>query len=70
MKGPSAYCGGLYLASLHVMSIIASILNEPNDCIKYRDILEKGKISMEQKLWNKDGKYYLFDTSGTKTIMR
>lgn len=67
MKGPSIYCGGLFLASLHVMSVVANILDQPNDCIKYRDILEKGKKSIEEKLWN--GKYYNFDTSGTKTIM-
>lgn len=67
MTGPSIYCGGLYLASLHVMSIMANILDQPNDCIKYREILEKGKQSIEEKLWN--GSYYNFDTSGTKNIM-
>jgi len=67
MNGPSAYCGGLFLASVHVMSVMSSILNEPNDCIKYREIFEKGKKSMEEKLWN--GKYYNFDTSGTTSIM-
>lgn len=67
MSGPSIYCGGLYLAALHVMSVMANILDKPNDCIKYREILEKGKKSIEEKLWN--GTYYNFDTSGTKTIM-
>jgi non-lysosomal glucosylceramidase len=67
MSGPSIYCGGLYLASLHVMSIMANIMDQPNDCIKYRDLLEKGKKAVEEKLWN--GTYYNFDTSGTKDIM-
>lgn len=67
MSGPSIYCGGLYLAALHVMSVMANILDKPNDCIKYREILEKGKKAIEEKLWN--GSYYNFDTSGTKTIM-
>lgn len=67
MRGPSIYCGGLFLASLHVMSVVANLLDQPNDCIKYRDLLEKGKKSVEEKLWN--GKYYNFDGSGTKTIM-
>jgi non-lysosomal glucosylceramidase len=67
MSGPSIYCGGLFLASLHVMSVMANVLDQPNDCIKYRDILEKGKKAVEEKLWN--GSYYNFDTSGTKIVM-
>lgn len=67
MSGPSIYCGGLFLAGLHVMSVMANILNEPNDCIKYHEILEKGKKAIEEKLWN--GSSYNFDTSGTKIIM-
>lgn len=67
MSGPSIYCGGLFLASLHVMSIMANILDHPNDCIKYRDVLEKGRKAIDEKLWN--GTYYNFDTSGTKIIM-
>lgn len=46
---------------------MASILDQPNDCIKYRDILEKGRKAIDEKLWN--GSYYNFDTSGTKIIM-
>ena len=68
MSGPSAYCGSLYLAALRVMVEIATILNDTESSLKFKAILEKGKVSMEEKLWN--GKYYLFDSSGTKTIMR
>lgn len=49
------------------MAIMANLLDQPNDCIKYSEILEKGRKSIEEKLWN--GSYYKYDTSGTKTIM-
>lgn len=69
MDGPSAYCGGLWLASLHCMSVMANLLDKPEDCIKYCDLLEKGKKSFEEKLWQ--GNYYRFDTtpSGKETVM-
>lgn len=67
MSGPSSYCGSLFLASLHVMSTMASILGLDDDAKKYSEILEKGKKSFEEKLWN--GQYYNFDTSGSKNIM-
>lgn len=69
MDGPSAYCSGLWLASLHCMASMANLLDQPQDYIFYSDILEKGKKSMEEKLWN--GKFYKFDTSnGAKeTVM-
>lgn len=43
------------------MSAMSNILNESNDCTHYGKILEKGKRSMEEKLWN--GHYYQFDTA-------
>jgi len=61
MDGPSAYCSGLWLAALQSMSAMATILDQPNDCLRYQDILEKGKKSLEEKLWN--GSYYRFDLS-------
>lgn len=69
MDGPSAYCGGLWLASLHCMTVMANALDLPEECIKYSDILEKGRKSFDEKLWN--GKFYKFDTSrGSKdTVM-
>jgi uncharacterized protein (DUF608 family) len=68
MSGPSAYCGGLFLASLQVMKEVSGIMNDNESVVKYESILEKGKQSFQDKLWN--GQYYLFDLSGTKTIMR
>lgn len=69
MEGPSAYCSGLWLGALQTISAMATILDQPNDCIKYQEILEKGKQSLEEKLWN--GKYYRFDLSNNnkETIM-
>ncbi|CAD7086391.1 unnamed protein product [Hermetia illucens] len=61
MEGPSAYCSGLWLAALQCISAIATILDQPNDCIHYQEVLEKGKQSLQEKLWN--GTYYRFDTS-------
>lgn len=60
MDGPSSYCGSLWLASLHCMSVMATMLDQSEDCIKYREILEKGKASFEEKLWA--GSYYKFDS--------
>lgn len=57
----SAYCSGLWLAALQCMSAMANILEQSNDCIRYGDILDKGKRSFEDKLWN--GHYYQFDTA-------
>ncbi|KAI8121146.1 Non-lysosomal glucosylceramidase [Lucilia cuprina] len=69
MEGPSAYCSGLWLAALQSMSVMSTLLDQPNDCLRYQDILEKGKHSLEEKLWN--GSYYRFDTSNSHkdTIM-
>ncbi|XP_053672231.1 non-lysosomal glucosylceramidase isoform X1 [Anopheles nili] len=65
MDGPSAYCGGLWLASLHCMSTMASLLDQSDDSDRYREILDKGRASFEEKLWN--GTYYRFDAqSGSK----
>uniref|UniRef100_A0A1B0AJL2 Non-lysosomal glucosylceramidase n=1 Tax=Glossina pallidipes TaxID=7398 RepID=A0A1B0AJL2_GLOPL len=61
MDGPSAYCSGLWLAALQTMATMATLLDQPNDFLRYQDILEKGKHSLEEKLWN--GHYYRFDTA-------
>lgn len=65
----SAYCGGLWLAALHCMTVMASLLDQPDDSLKYSEILDRGKKSFEEKLWN--GTYYRFDlaTSDKEAIM-
>lgn len=60
MDGPSAYCAGLWLAALQCISTMANLVDKPEDSAKYSAILEKGKQSLEEKLWNKT--YYKFDT--------
>lgn len=54
----SAYCGGLWLASLRTMSEIAKVLGYPEDIKKYNNILQRGKKAYERKLWNGNGAYY------------
>lgn len=60
MDGPSAYCAGLWLAALQCISTMANLIDKPEDTAKYAEILDKGKKSLEEKLWNKT--YYKFDT--------
>ncbi|XP_041043261.1 non-lysosomal glucosylceramidase isoform X3 [Carcharodon carcharias] len=61
VTGPSAYCGGLWLASVCVMCKMAEILKIDEEYKKYKDILERGKEAFERILWN--GKYYNYDSS-------
>nr|CAD7442175.1 unnamed protein product [Timema bartmani] len=70
MKGPSAYCGSLWLAALFCISKMADLVGETGVAARYRAILEKAKQAFQKKLWN--GQYYNFDCSGTphsKAIM-
>lgn len=75
MHGPSAYCGGLWLASLAVMiEMIKNSDMDPtekeSDLALYSDTLKKGSESYNVKLWT--GDYYKFDGSTTeqgKSIM-
>ena len=48
----SAYCGGLWLASLRVMQEIANVLGIPDEAAKYVNILKKGKKAYHALLWN------------------
>ncbi|XP_062898894.1 non-lysosomal glucosylceramidase [Mobula hypostoma] len=61
VTGPSAYCGGLWLASACVMCKMAEILKKDSDYEKYQDILRRGKEAFDRILWN--GKYYNYDSS-------
>ncbi len=64
MEGPSAYCGGLYLAAATAMIRMAESMREPDIGSKYRDVRERGMRAYETKLWN--GSYYNYDASGGK----
>ncbi|XP_046855881.1 non-lysosomal glucosylceramidase-like isoform X2 [Xenia sp. Carnegie-2017] len=61
VSGPSAYCGGLWLAALRAMSEIARVLGYREDIKKYNNLLQRGKRAYERKLWN--GRYYNYDCS-------
>ncbi|XP_061769627.1 non-lysosomal glucosylceramidase isoform X2 [Nerophis ophidion] len=60
--GPSAYCGGLWLASLCVMCKMATLVADEEAHQHYRDLLERGSAAFDKLLWN--GKYYNYDCSG------
>lgn len=61
MFGASAYCGGLWLASLQAAAAMADVVGEPEAAAHYRDLLTRGSASYEELLWNDE--YYDFDTS-------
>lgn len=61
--GASAYCGGMWLAALKVLCNMAEELNQYKDLAKFSEVLERGKKSFEQKLWN--GSYYNYDSSNS-----
>ncbi|XP_050305415.1 non-lysosomal glucosylceramidase [Anthonomus grandis grandis] len=64
MTGTSSYCGGLWLAAVYAMSMMATWLNNSERCDFYQKLLKKGTESFHKKLWN--GKYYNFDCSETQ----
>lgn len=68
MTGPSAYCGGMWLAALYCMTVMCDVLGMEDDKKNFEDLLERGKKSFNEKVWN--GKYYKFDQSSNgNTIM-
>ncbi|TRY87649.1 hypothetical protein DNTS_013605 [Danionella cerebrum] len=63
VTGPSsAYCGGLWLASVCMMCKMARVLNSESVYQRYKDILDRGSAAFDKLLWN--GKYYNYDSSG------
>lgn len=63
-KGPSAYCGGLWLACLQAAAALAKIMGEPNLAEEYLETFKKAQQVYEEKLWN--GEYYNYEASGSK----
>ncbi|XP_066991839.2 non-lysosomal glucosylceramidase isoform X2 [Anabrus simplex] len=61
MKGPSAYCGSLWLAALYSARKMAEVMNDVDQAALYEETLKKAKGAFETKLWN--GEYYNFDSS-------
>ena len=60
VKGESAYCGGLWLASLRAAEEIAKVLNDSTAQAKYHELFVRSQESYIKKLWN--GEYFRYDT--------
>jgi len=63
-KGPSAYCGGLWLACLQAGAALAKEMSMPDIAADYLEKLEKAQQVYESRLWN--GSYYDYEASGSK----
>lgn len=59
--GPSAYCGGLWLAAVAVMVQMAVLCGAQDVQDKFSSILCRGREAYERLLWN--GRYYNYDSS-------
>ncbi|XP_030673352.1 non-lysosomal glucosylceramidase isoform X2 [Nomascus leucogenys] len=59
--GPSAYCGGLWLAAVAVMVQMAALCGAQDIQDKFSSILSRGQEAYERLLWN--GRYYNYDSS-------
>jgi non-lysosomal glucosylceramidase len=60
VHGDSAYCGGLWLASLRAAEEIARTLGDNSTAMKYHDWFTKGQKTYIDKLWT--GEYFRYDT--------
>ncbi|GBP80065.1 Non-lysosomal glucosylceramidase [Eumeta japonica] len=61
MSGPSAYCGGLWVAAVATMRYLARQLSRSEDELEFDQLLERAKATFHEKLWA--GTHYRFDTS-------
>ncbi|XP_065764446.1 non-lysosomal glucosylceramidase isoform X3 [Muntiacus reevesi] len=59
--GPSAYCGGLWLAAVAVMVQMAALCGAQEARNKFSSILSRGQEAYDRLLWN--GRYYNYDCS-------
>ena len=62
MRGPSAYCGGLWLAALLAGAQVAETAGDIGQAETWRAMAAKGAKSYEATLWT--GTHFRFDTSG------
>jgi len=60
VHGTSAYCGGLWLASLRAAEEIAKVLDDAAAETSYHDLFVRSQASYIKKLWN--GEYFRYDT--------
>ena len=59
MTGPSAYCGGLWLAALAAAAALARRLGQDADAARWDEWLALGRAAFDEKLWT--GSYYRLD---------
>ena len=64
-SGIPTYIAVLWLAALKAAIVIAENMNDSVYAAKWKEILEKGKVSLEEKLWN--GEYYNLWCNETQT---
>jgi len=60
VRGPSAYCGGLWLGALRAAEEMAKVLGDPTAEAKYHELYARSQASYIKKLWN--GEYFSYDT--------
>ena len=59
-RGPSAYCGGLWLAALAAAARLADQIGAAAHAARWRDLFERGARAFDAKLWT--GTHYRWDT--------
>ncbi len=64
VSGPSAYTGGLWLASLSAIAAIADVLGKTDQAARWRAIYARGRAAYAAKLWN--GRYFNYDSSRSR----
>jgi non-lysosomal glucosylceramidase len=64
VRGPSAYSGGLWLASLQAAAVIAETAGDTAAAASYRERFERGRAVFDSVLWN--GEYYDYDASDSR----
>jgi non-lysosomal glucosylceramidase len=65
MTGPSAYCGGLWLAALLAGASVAEAAGDESQAETWRATAAKGAKAYDQALWT--GTHFRFDTRGPLT---
>lgn len=65
MRGPSAYCGGLWLGALAAGEEIAAIVGSGERQERYGDMLRRGRAAFVERLWT--GTHFRLDTHGPLT---
>ncbi|GBG69799.1 hypothetical protein CBR_g4628 [Chara braunii] len=60
-QGPSAYCGGLWIAALQAAAALSEAVGDMEMSERYASIFLKGREAYVEKLWN--GRYFNYDSS-------